>query len=222
MAPSTDTLNALSFIGQTLSPFFLEDPRTGSASDLFEALSTLDAEEAAQEWPLADSVQARTALQLMVEGLASSQSAEADGHFRADDELTFEYRRLFVGPSPMPAPPWGSVYTDRDQVIFGETTLRLRSWMRSHSVSRLANDRMPDDHIGLMLSLAASLATERPDLVSEFLESYLLPWAPHYLQKLRESAEHPFYQGLALLTELSLDGAQANLSLTVTIPRFYR
>ena len=35
----------------------------------------------------------------------------------------WEYRRLFVGPGHLPAPPWGSVYTDRECVIFGEATL---------------------------------------------------------------------------------------------------
>lgn len=119
-------------------------------------------------------------------------------------------------------PPWGSVYTDREQVIFGESTLRLRSWMRQHGIARLADDRMPDDHIGLMLSLLATLTEERPELVEEYLSEHLLPWAPHYLGLLEVCAEHPFYKGLALLTKATLKGAQDELSLVVIEPRFYR
>lgn len=154
MTSSSDTLSTLSFVGRTLSPLFLEDPCAESANGLFKAFSALDPEEAAEEWPLADPAQVRRALQLMVEELAPNQPTEWDGSFCADDELALEYRRLFVGPNPMPAPPWGSVYTDRDQVIFGETTLLFRGWMRCHGIVRLADDQMPDNHIGLMLSLS--------------------------------------------------------------------
>lgn len=222
MTLSSDNLSALSFVGNTLSPLFLEDPRTGGAGALFEALSRLNADEAAAEWPLADRDEAREGLGLMVAGLEASRARGAEGAFRADDELADEYRRLFIGPAIKPAPPWGSVYTDREQVIFGETTLRLRSWMRQHGVTRLADDRMPDDHIGLMLSLMATLAEERPDLVEEYLAEHLLPWTPHFLALLASCATHPFYQGLAILTKATLEGAQAELSLAITVPRFYR
>ena len=66
-----------------------------------------------------------------------------------------EYRRLFVGPAPKPAPPWGSVYTDRECVVFGESTLALRAWMRAQGIARLVDDKTPEDHIGLMLVLMA-------------------------------------------------------------------
>ena len=85
-----------------------------------------------------------------------------------------------------------------------------------------ADDRMPDDHIGLMLSLLATLTEERPELVEEYLSEHLLPWAPHYLGLLEVCAEHPFYKGLALLTKATLKGAQGELSLVVIEPRFYR
>ena len=168
MTPSVDVLNSLSFAGATLSPLFLQDPRTGSAGALFEALSLLNADEATAEWPLADKTEAQEGLDLIVAGLKASRATEADGAFCAEDKLVDEYRRLFIGPAQKPAPPWGSVYTDREQVIFGESTLRLRSWMRQHGIARLADDRMPDDHIGLMLSLLATLTEERPELVEEY------------------------------------------------------
>ena len=222
MTPSVDVLNSLSFAGATLSPLFLQDPRTGSAGALFEALSLLNADEATAEWPLADKTEAQEGLDLIVAGLKASRATEADGAFCAEDKLVEEYRRLFIGPAQKPAPPWGSVYTDREQVIFGESTLRLRSWMRQHGIARLADDRMPDDHIGLMLSPLATLTEERPELVEEYLSEHLLPWAPHYLGLLEVCAEHPFYKGLALLTKATLKGAQDELSLVVIEPRFYR
>ena len=136
--------------------------------------------------------------------------------------MVWEYRRLFVGPGHLPAPPWGSVYTDRECVVFGESTLALRAWMRAVGVERLADERTPEDHIGLMLALLSFLAAERPELVDDYLRDHLLTWAPHYLEALEEAAEQPFYVGLARLTRLTLVGLQRERGLTVELPRFYR
>lgn len=215
MTEATEPVDAIVFAGASLAPFFLNDPRTGDAADAFAALAELDVAAAAAQWPFAgDEVAAvEGALAAMKEGLA----AGAD-----HDDVVWEYRRLFVGPGHLPAPPWGSVYTDRECVVFGESTLALRAWMRTVGVERLADERTPEDHIGLMLALLSFLAAERPELVDDYLRDHLLTWAPHYLEALEEAAEQPFYAGLARLTRLTLAGLQRERGLTVELPRFYR
>ena len=204
---------AVAFIGASLAPFFLNDPRTGDAADAFAALAELDAEAAAAEGPFVEEAEARASLAAMVRGLA----AGAD-----NEELVWEYRRLFVGPGHLPAPPWGSVYTDRECVVFGEGTLELRAWMRAHGVRRTTDERTPEDHIGLMLALMSYLARNQPDDLDEFLQIHLLTWSSHFLDQLIEAAGQPFYEGLARLTKASLEGIQAELGLDVVYPRFYR
>jgi len=215
MTEATEPVDAIVFAGASLAPFFLNDPRTGDAADAFAALAELDVAAAAAQWPFAgDEVAAvEGALAAMKEGLA----AGAD-----HDDVVWEYRRLFVGPGHLPAPPWGSVYTDRECVVFGESTLALRAWMRTVGVERLADERTPEDHIGLMLALLSFLAAERSELVDDYLRDHLLTWAPHYLEALEEAAEQPFYVGLARLTRLTLVGLQRERGLTVGLPRFYR
>ncbi len=215
MTEATEPVDAIVFAGASLAPFFLNDPRTGDAADAFAALAELDVAAAAAQWPFAgDEVAAvEGALAAMKEGLA----AGAD-----HDDVVWEYRRLFVGPGHLPAPPWGSVYTDRECVVFGESTLALRAWMRAVGVERLADERTPEDHIGLMLALLSFLAAERPELVDDYLRDHLLTWAPPYLEALEEAAEQPFYTGLARLTRLTLAGLQRERGLTVELPRFYR
>ena len=208
VAEEAALMEAVAFVGSALAPFFLNDPRTGDAADSFAALAELDAAAAAADWPFAEA-----ALALMVEGLA----AGAD-----NDDLVWEYRRQFVGPGRFPAPPWGSVYTDRECVIFGESTLALRAWMRRAGINRTTDERTPEDHIGLMLAMLAFLAQNRPELVDEYLRDHLLTWAPHYLEVLEEATTHPFYRGLAQLTRASLEGLGAARELSVTLPRFYR
>ena len=213
MQDGSDVLEGIAFVGETLGPFFLQDPKTGEAGAAFQALAALDVDAAAAEWPFAGEAEARVCLALMKEGLA---------HGIEDDDLVWEYRRLFVGPAPKPAPPWGSVYTDRECVVFGESTLALRAWMRAQGIARLVDDKTPEDHIGLMLALLSFLAAERPELVDDYLRDHLLTWAPHYLEALEEAAEQPFYAGLARLTRLTLAGLQRERGLTVELPRFYR
>lgn len=216
------TLEGVAFLGNTLGPFFLQDPRTGLAGAEFAAVAALDAQAAGAEWPFADEAEATRDLAMMVEGLAASCAMSESGAFCGDDDLMWEYRRLFIGPGAKPAPPWGSVYTDRECVVFGDTTLELRAWMREHGVARIVDERTPEDHIGLLLALMAWLAQHQPENLEEFLRLHLLTWAGHFLDELAEAAEHPFYEGLARLTKASLDGLQDALGLEVETPRFYR
>ena len=213
MAENDDEMiEAIAFTGEVLSPFFLEDPKTGGAQASFAAMASLDARAAAAEWPFAEPACAASALADMVLGLA-------DG---VTDDLTWEYRRLFVGPGHLPVPPWGSVYTDRECVVFGEATLRLRAWMREHGVARASAEKTPEDHIGLMLALMSHLCRTKPDCLDEYLCMHLLTWAPHYLEELAEEARHPFYRGLANLTRATLSGIQEFRGLSVATPRFYK
>lgn len=210
---SQDALEGIAFVGETLGPFFLQDPVKGDAGPAFAALAALDAAQAAVEWPFVVEDEARADLELMTSGLAKGVE---------DDDLVWEYRRLFIGPAPKPAPPWGSVYTDRECVVFGATTLELRAWMRAHGVQRASDERTPEDHIGLMLGLMAYLARTQPGDLDEFLRLHLLPWSSHLLSALEEAAEHPFYEGLALLANSSLEGIRQVRDLDVVQPRFYR
>lgn len=137
-------------------------------------------------------------------------------------DLTEQYQNLFIGPNELLAPPWGSVYLDPECVIFGNSLLALRDFLKSHQIAFQSQHDEPEDHIGLMLMLAAYLAETRPHLLVEFLSQHLLTWAPHFLTKLADIENHPFYQGLAQLTLITLDDWKQKLSLSVLDVRFYR
>lgn len=208
-----DFCSRIAFVGETLGPFFLQDPVKGTAQAAFEAVAALDPHEAGAEWPFVGGEHAERYLAQMVQGLENGID---------DEDLVWEYRRLFIGPAKKPAPPWGSVYTDRECVVFGESTLALRQWMRENSIERTVDDKTPEDHIGLMLVLLAWLAGNKPELVESYLTDHLLTWSSHFLDQLAAAAEQPFYEGLALLAKESLEGMQQELDLDVVYPRYYR
>lgn len=205
---------AVMFVGQTLGPLFLDDPRhEEQVVPAIEVFAALDVDAAAEEWPFVEADDARSALALMKEGAqAGAQS----------DEVVWEYRRLFVGPAPKPAPPWGSVYTDRECVVFGGTCLELRQWMREVDIERLGDEKDPEDHIGLMLLLVAWIAEHRPEVLEDCLSLHVLPWSSHLLEELEDAAEQPLYKGVARLARMSLEGMQEAFGIEVAYPRFYR
>ena len=207
-----DELEAIAFIGEVLGPLFLYDPTDAAIAPTYEMLAALDVDEAAREWPLVDDDVARGALALMTGGIAEG----------VGDDVVWEYRRLFVGPGPKAAPPWGSVYTDRECVVFGEATLALRQWMRENGISRPGDGTEPEDHIGLMLLLLAWVARNRADLLDDYAAMHLLTWAPHFLEKMEAAAASPFFEGLAALARASLAGVASARGLAVETPRFYR
>lgn len=74
-----------------------------------------------------------------------------------------------------------------------------------------------------MLALLGWLASNKPQLVEEFLTDHLLTWSHHYLERLQQAAqmEHGFYVAAAQLTDATLQGMEAGFGLSVQYPRFY-
>lgn len=201
------------FLGETLGLFYLNDPKQPEMNEAFQAFKDLDRDQAAEEWPFVPADTAARYLALMQQSIPDDLPSE---------DLIWEYRRLFIGPGKKPAPPWGSVYTDWEGVVFGETTLALRQWMREKGIERLADEKTPEDHIGLMLLLMAWIAQNKPEGLEEYLSEHFLTWSSHFLAQLEDAAEQGFYEGLAGLTRSSLEGLQNTLQLEIDYPRFYR
>ncbi|MFO6297378.1 Tat proofreading chaperone DmsD [Rahnella selenatireducens] len=147
---------------------------------------------------------------------AKARAAELFAQTKASaEELNEAWQRLFVGPYALPAPPWGSVYLDKESVIFGDSTLALRQWMRVNHIEPHLTQAEPEDHIGLMLMMSAWLAENSPQLLGEYLTAHLLPWSGRYFELLRIKAEHPWYEGVAVLAESTLNGWGQMLALKI-------
>ena len=191
------------------------DPKKGvGCEELFDTLTEMDVESMASQWPYLPSEDVAPLLRELQRGAAADR-----------DELARSYRRLFVGPQVLAAPPYGSVYTDRDMVVFGEATLVLRAWLRRVGIGVSDLDGAPEDHIATMLSLLGWMLRVKPQRVDEYLQGHLLTWAPHYLDLLEEAADDesaPFYRCIAKLTRETLRAMQRDREIEVALPRFYR
>ncbi len=110
----------------------------------------------------------------------------------AEETLPEAWQRLFIGPWALPAPPWGSVWLDKESVLFGDSTLALRQWMRENGIALEADGNEPEDHFGTVLLLAAWLCeTEQDALFAQLLAWHLLPWSGRFLSVFVDHAAHP-------------------------------
>lgn len=193
---------------QLLGTALLESPKT---DDFAQALATLRGIDLAADWPFGDRERVARAARLV-----------AAGRDEDEQELLVEYTRLFRGPARMPAPPWGSVYMDRDQVLYGWTWLELRSWLREHGITATYSENDPEDNFARLLCLAATLVQERPELLAEFLGDHLLCWSGHFLDLLEPGCRTSTYQGLACLAHATLDDVQDLMGIEPPHRRMHR
>lgn len=107
-----------SVAARVLGALFYYAPESAEASPLVSAL-TGDGWDT--QWPLS---------QTSLAPLVTTFKEECE------ESRNQAWQRLFVGPYALPSPPWGSVWLDRESVLFGDSTLALRQWMREkrHSV----------------------------------------------------------------------------------------
>lgn len=208
------TIDGMTFIGDTLGPLFYHDPADDRMTATYKALGELDVSAVTQEWPFVsrDIEKTEEALRLLADGANEANS----------DDLVWEYRRLFVGPSRKAAPPWGSVYMDRECVIFGTTTLELRQWMREAGIQKIGLEGEPEDHIGLLFMMLSWIAQNKSELVDDFLERHVLTWSSHFFDGMADATTHPFFKGLANISKLTLEGLQKERALSPETPKFYR
>lgn len=138
----------------------------------------------------------------------------------SDDEyanLNLDYARLFIGlESTHPSPPWGSVYLDRERLVFQQSTQRVRAWYQRFNLEPEQINKEPDDHIALELIFMARLAkmaletTDKQKYIEyltaqrDFLHENLLRWGPSWAKLVKQHAQTDFYRGMAYLVHGTL------------------
>lgn len=199
-------LEHVAVTGRVLGSLFYFAPDSENNAELIAILQEPTWHE---EWPF------------MLPSLAEI-NASFEHSTKKSEPLDEAWQRLFIGPYALPAPPWGSVWLDKENIVFGDSTVALRQWMRAKGVEPATTQKEPEDHIGLILMLAAWLAEQgRRNDLEELLAWHLLPWSAHFLDVLAGQANSDFYRGLAVLTQETLAGVQKQLSLPVTQKTVY-
>ncbi|MGM5391175.1 Tat proofreading chaperone DmsD [Salmonella enterica] len=190
---------------RVLGALFYYSPESHETAPLVQALLTDDWQA---QWPLDAEALAPVAAMFKT---------------HSEESLPQAWQRLFIGPYALPSPPWGSVWLDRESVLFGDSTLALRQWMRENGIQFEMQQNEPEDHFGSLLLLAAGLAeNDRHHECEQLLAWHLFPWSSRFLDVFIDHAGHPFYQALGQLTRLTLAQWQAQLIIPVAVKPLFR
>lgn len=140
------------------------------------------------------------------------------------DELQTAYTDLFINRlGGVPAPPYGSVYLEKEGRLMGETTRRVAAWYAEQGL-RQEESGEPADFLSTELEFLyylvereeAALALRDPDLAraatlaqAQFGAELLFPWLGIFCRKVAgEGRAHPFYRQAAELLARFCRGEQ--------------
>ena len=132
------------------------------------------------------------------------------------EETKDEYTRLFIGPVSLVAPPWESVYGQKDAMLFQESTLEVRNTYRQYGLIPEGYPHVADDSLALELHFMALLAQrgldafyagKNDDLTadhtgsSDFLKKHLLVWVPKFLERMKGAKTNILYPEMCLVLD---------------------
>lgn len=200
--------SAMGLLGHCLA----EHPCRGAAVCACQ-IRAIRAMDVAEDWPFGTDDQRAHAAGLLAQGACED-----------DDALERAFAALLRGPGRLPAAPWSSVYTDHDQVLYGETWLELREWMRRNGVGCTYAEKEPEDQIGRLMAMAGLVARSKPELLCELLGEFLYPWTDRFFELFVPAAREasPTYGAIAELAEATLADVRGLLGVVPARRRLYR
>ena len=155
---------------------------------------------------------------------ALKQSEELAGWRRGDSENTWtvgdidslkvDYTRLFMGPYRLLAPPYGSIYLEKNRKVMGDSTMDAKQRYQEAGL-KLTLKEAPD-HVAIELEfmyyliyreIEAIINDNQSDIAlylkkqKDFLQNHLGKWVSRFTDNISANAETVFYQNVAHITE---------------------
>ncbi|BCR03167.1 dehydrogenase [Desulfuromonas versatilis] len=138
----------------------------------------------------AEMLQAYEGLRALLRGLPAPEDP---------DVIEFAFNRLFVGPKAPIAPPFASIYLEKDELVMGRATQEARDLYAAVGLSSPWRGTFPEDHIALEIDACLHLrqlqhhpqGKEIAELYRRFLREHLLEWAPQFAGRISSAEAVP-------------------------------
>jgi TorA maturation chaperone TorD len=129
----------------------------------------------------------------------------------SDEELSIEYAKLFVGPFELKAPPYGSVYLEKERRVMGDSTMEVLQMYQQAGLTIKENFKELPDHITVELEFMYYLIFREIEFINTskydeaakclekqniFLHQYLGQWMWEFCEKIKGGTDNEFYQSL--------------------------
>jgi TorA maturation chaperone TorD len=138
--------------------------------------------------------------------------------FSDQEALQAEHEKLFSIQEVMQAPPWSSMYLDKESIIFGQANKVYSEFVEHCGLSLREDASDPEDHIGLMLIVLGMLIDDKQDQhVKEMIGEYLATWSGFYFVRLKAVTDEKAYSELANQTTSLLEILRKQYSVQVLI-----
>jgi TorA maturation chaperone TorD len=133
------------------------------------------------------------------------------------ERMKDDFQALFSGNVKSLAPPYESVYRDKDGILFGKQASEVREFYRSYGWESRFRDEIPDDHLGielLFLTLMIEKYFELEDKacqiemrteIRRFISTHLLSWITRWNDDIQNNAITMSYKGIGALICASIE-----------------
>ncbi|MBY6108533.1 molecular chaperone TorD family protein [Ferrimonas balearica] len=138
------------------------------------------------------------------------------------DALLLANEQLFWVPGSQRLSPFGSVYTDKDNLTWGESAQAWQRFTMAQQWQPMLECAAPDHVTEQLLLLATLLEQGNVEACSALLCDHLMPWVPRFIAGLEAQSVSRFYQAVAQMLGAVLQALMAQWSLSATAMPLYR
>lgn len=127
------------------------------------------------------------------------------------EKIKEDFYKLFIGPGKKDVYPWGSVYTDKENLLFGKSTILWEEFCIKTGIVISPSSNEPTDHFALVISaIAAILSSEsepkiKVSKVQFIFREHFSPWGLDVLSLVVQNASTIYYKNFAKLALKLID-----------------
>ncbi len=149
----------------------------------------------------------------------------------SNEDLSVEHAKLFVGPYELKAPPYGSVYLDREKRVMGDSTMEVIRTYQKHGLSIVDEFKELPDHMCAELEFMYYLIHKEVEALRNtdtkralkwiepqeaFFNTFLSPWVPAFCARIQEGTDNEFYRALAECVLTFVEHSQEYLKAVIS------
>ena len=185
-----------------------------------------------------------TKLKILAEQLSSlsSKAVSSVGLMQAEinqmdnlEQLRVDFTRLFIGPYSLPAPPYGSIYLEKERKIMGDSTMDVKARYEHFGLGLSKEFKDVPDHIASELEFMFFLIYNEIDMIRadepeqtcgfiseqiSFLYDHLNMWISDFADGVIKHSGTDFYRHLVQATRQFITEDLENLA-QINIPATY-
>jgi TorA maturation chaperone TorD len=143
-------------------------------------------------------------------GARAARQMQATSVELAQEEMSIDHATLFIGPFELLAPPYGSVYIEKNRRVMGQSSVNAARYYQEAGLS--VDIKEPPDHIVIELEFMYYLCSKEAsaaqngqhaevndyrELQTRFYYHAIKPWVGDFCAAIRAGTDNDFYVNLA-------------------------